>query len=328
MLGKTRFIISLLGVSFSIILILILLGIYQGFISSSKRFILDSGANICVAQQGIENLYHSFSFVPITLKGQIEKIDGAKEASLLVIRRIVINVKGRQVNLDIIGFDQDTKLGGPDTIIDGKARLEGKEIIIDHQTALTNDLDIGDRLLIDGAKFKIVGITRGQTTGITSFAFVDLDEAQRLFNPPELANFILITTEDAARQEVQRKIGNLSDEITTFSNSKLASQNSRFITNTFSTILAQRVSLAIGTSIVGLITYTITSAKHCEYGLLKAIGASNRWLYLTVFQQSFISGFTRFVIGSSLSFAVAALLEELIVEVGIEQAREHFVLVF
>src|SRR3712207_8259794 len=41
----------------------------------------------------------------------------------------------------------------------------------------------------------------------------------------------------------------------------------------------------VGTAIIGLIIYTATVEKTREYGILKAIGLSNRRLYSLVFQQ-------------------------------------------
>lgn len=327
---KTRFIISLLGVSFSLILILVLLGIYQGFISASKRYIQNSGADIWVAQEGIEDLFHSFSFVPVSLKSDIEKINGVEKVSSLVIRRIVIDIKGEQENLDIVGFNQQTKLGGPKNLIKGKSTLKKRQIVIDRQTAVLNDVDLGDQITIEGKKFKIVGITSGQTTGITSYAYIDFDEAQELFNPKGLVNYILVKVARDKRKDVRNRIQDLSIEITTMLANKFAEKNSKFISDTFVPILSAIVGIAliIGMSIVGLITYTIALSKQREYGLLKAIGASNIFLYSTVVQQSVISGLAGFVIGSLLSFVVSAIVQEFIVQINITQISDHFVLVF
>lgn len=326
---KTRFIISLLGVSFSIILILVLLGIYQGFISSSKRFILTSGANIWVAQAGVKDL-HALSYIPVTLKNTIEEIDGVKQVGELTIRRVVINVKGDDFNIDIVGFDQVNGLGGPSTAIKGKTDPGEREIVIDRQIAINYQLDLGDKLEVEKAPFKIVGITRGQTTGIISYAFIDLAESKQIYNNHETVNYILVKSEKGSVQKVKSEIDDLPANISTFKTPRFADNTAEFITTTFGPILAAIVGIAlvIGTSIVGLITYTITLAKQREYGLLKAIGAPNRWLYGTVFQQSLISGLIGFIFGSLLSFGVSALLEEFIVEINVEQLNDHFALVF
>lgn len=324
---KTRFIISLLGVSFSIILILVVLGIYQGFISGAKRFILNSGADIWVVEEGSVGV----SFIPSGLTEKIENIDGVTKASSLVLQRTAIEVKGNDVNLDVVGFNQSTDLGAPENIIEGKrGKLGDSEIIIDRQTAMANDLKIGDKITIEGRDLEIVSITREETTGLARNAYIDYELGQKLFNPRGVTNYILVVTNNNKTDAVISEIEDLQQKVEPFKTTEFADENAQFIIDTFSPILAAIVGIAlvIGVSIVGLITYTITLAKQREYAILKAIGASNLTLYSNVFQQASISGLAGFIIGALLSFAVAASLEELIAEISIEQISGHFVLVF
>ncbi len=50
------------------------------------------------------------------------------------------------------------------------------------------------------------------------------------------------------------------------------------------------IAFPVGAAVVSLIIHTATFEKSCDYAVLKALGASNRRLYLVVLSQSFAVG--------------------------------------
>jgi putative ABC transport system permease protein len=61
-----------------------------------------------------------------------------------------------------------------------------------------------------------------------------------------------------------------------------------------------------------LTIYTATVEKAREYGILKAVGFTNGYLYRVVFEQSLITGVLGFLIGAGLTVVVAPLTQKLV----------------
>jgi putative ABC transport system permease protein len=72
------------------------------------------------------------------------------------------------------------------------------------------------------------------------------------------------------------------------------------------------VAFVVGTIIIGLIIYTATLEKSREYGVLKAIGFSNRRLYALVFQQALLAATAGFLLGCVLSVILGPSIERFV----------------
>lgn len=72
------------------------------------------------------------------------------------------------------------------------------------------------------------------------------------------------------------------------------------------------IALVVGTAVIGLTVYTAVVEKRSEYGVLKAIGFSNRRLLGIVWRQSLTAGALGFAAGTVLTAGVARLIESLL----------------
>ncbi len=61
-----------------------------------------------------------------------------------------------------------------------------------------------------------------------------------------------------------------------------------------------------------LTIYTATVEKAREYGILKAVGFTNGYLYRVVFEQSLVTGLLGFLIGAGLTIVVGPLTQEVV----------------
>ncbi|WP_427181083.1 ABC transporter permease [Paenibacillus sp. TC-CSREp1] len=65
--------------------------------------------------------------------------------------------------------------------------------------------------------------------------------------------------------------------------------------------------LAISAFVLGVFFYVITMQKTNQFGIMKAIGASNRFLSKAIVSQVFILSLTSIVVGILLTYATAAI---------------------
>ena len=82
-------------------------------------------------------------------------------------------------------------------------------------------------------------------------------------------------------------------------------------------LFSERIRLAIsvggvGLSVAGLTIYTATVEKSREYGILKAEGITNRFLYRVVIEQSLVTSALGFVLGVSLIIFIAPFAQGLV----------------
>ncbi|KKT75003.1 MAG: hypothetical protein UW69_C0022G0013 [Microgenomates group bacterium GW2011_GWA2_44_7] len=75
---KPRFLVTSLGVAFSVLLILFLLGIYTAFSNMATSYLKSTGADIIVAQKGAKSMTHTFSILDKNKIGLVGILRGKK----------------------------------------------------------------------------------------------------------------------------------------------------------------------------------------------------------------------------------------------------------
>lgn len=90
------------------------------------------------------------------------------------------------------------------------------------------------------------------------------------------------------------------------------SVNRRIIDTAFLPIIVVLVVIGavVGVAVIALTLYTATIEKSREYGVLKAIGASNWRLYRIVLQQALAAGLLGYGAGIGLMFGALAVVRE------------------
>jgi putative ABC transport system permease protein len=72
------------------------------------------------------------------------------------------------------------------------------------------------------------------------------------------------------------------------------------------------VAFIVGLAVAGLTIYTATIEKSREYGILKAEGFTNPYLYRVVFEQSMVTGVLGFVIGAGVTVFLAPVAQSVV----------------
>ncbi|TLM98737.1 FtsX-like permease family protein, partial [bacterium] len=71
------------------------------------------------------------------------------------------------------------------------------------------------------------------------------------------------------------------------------------------------IGFLIGLAVLALTVYTATLARRSEYGVLKALGIHNEYLYRTVLAQAFISVILGFFISLIITLMMTAIVPRL-----------------
>lgn len=326
---KTRFLVSVSGVAFSILLIVFLLGVYNAFKRILIDYVISWQADLVVAQEGVTDMSHTFSLLDEKKISQIESLTGGK-AYGLVNRTVQVRVReedgskiidypgrkkgenrlAKKATIQLIGFDTKTGIGTPPVMLVGSNSPRKREIVVDRVFLIQNGLNLGDSIELSDEVFKIVGVTDKNNVMIYSRAFIDLEEAQELLHQRGEPNFILVALPDSSRaQEMADKLENNIAGITVYRRDVFADSNAQALMETFVPIIfiITIIGFITGSVVVGITIYTATMEKIKEYGVLKAIGASQQKLFFIVFEQAFWSSIAGYVIGIIFALIVARL---------------------
>lgn len=305
---RGRLAITIGGVAFSVVLILVLVGLYRGWQAQMTRFLGSLDADLWVGQQGSRDMSHAVSLLPTTVNQQLTTISGVESVTPFIGRQVNFETKKGEAILMLVGVDPLSPVR-PYNVVEGSAVPKFGEIIVDKVFAQKENLGIGDTVTINGKTLTISGISSGGHILIYSYAFGALGDVQEILNLQGITNYFLVKTSDsvATKSAIEDALPNVfvRDRQT------FLDDNAAIVSETFLPIIGVLVALAlaIGTAVIGLTIYTATVEKRREYGVLKAIGYTNGQLFHIALSQSLVASVIGFVVGNILIIGVVWLAQ-------------------
>lgn len=312
MAEKTRFAISVGGVALAVFLISFLLGLYRGWQLSVGRFVERVNADVWVTRDGTTDFLNAASVLPGDMETQLEAIPGVTSADALIVRPMNVTVGGKSESLHLVGYDV---AGGPPKVVKGRGPPGPGEIVVDQAFADKAHVGIGDTVETSGQRLQVVGISTGGNLIFSQTAFVSLATARSLLSMNGLTTFFLLHLDKGAdRQQVISNVRSLSPSVSAYSSSEFAQATRDRIMKNMLPILYVILLLAfiVGVAITGLTIYNATVEKAREYGILKAIGFTNGYLFRLVLEQSLATGVLGFIIGTGLTFVASRFIPGLV----------------
>lgn len=315
---KARFLITVVGIGFTLLLILFLLGIHEGAKNGATAYILNSPADIWICQNNSNNLLRSSSFLHSSLEREVQQVHGVHSVSGILRLITIAKVKSRSVTIFLIGFDPGSNLGAPSSLVQGTAAIGSGEIILDKALASKHMLSVGDSLQIQGRNFRLSGISEGTNAILAQFAFITLEDAQRLLRLPSLISFCLLTTTSnqdhrGLVESLKRRFPSLaifSKKV--FVENQLEEMEAGVLPVLWTIAL---FGISSGATVMTLMLYGSVLEKREDYALLKAVGASQNFVVALVLKQSLLGATTGYAFGLMLNFICAPLLTRLVPEV-------------
>jgi putative ABC transport system permease protein len=220
---------------------------------------------------------------------------------------------GSVENVQVIGFRPGSGLGEPWNMVQGSvADLKQEDsVIVDelYQERLGVER-IGDRVEIGAHRARVVGFTRGIRSFTTSpFIFAKFKNSLDYTNPESSEDstaYILVkASAGVAPEELQKRLRERVKDVDVYTTGEF-SRKTRFYWM-FSTgaglavLTAALMGLVVGVAVVAQTIYAATMDHLREYGTLKAMGATNRYLYRVLIDQAVWSA----LLGYGLAMVVA-----------------------
>ena len=315
---KTRFIITLIGVTFSVVLVFSQFGIYLGFMRNASIIIDNTPVDIWITSKNSANFDFPLPF-PEEKLNRVKNVPGVAWADRLIL--MWMNFKkqdGGSENIELIGFNPETGIGGPWSLKEGsiQALKAGKGIIVDESAfGKLGALRLGDYVEINEQRVRVVGITKG-IRGFTTapYVFTTYRTAQEL-DPWVAERTVFILARVTPGYDHDDVVANLRQirDVDVF-RAGAYSWKTRMYWTLETGIgvgfgLTAVMAIVVGMVIVSQTIYTATVEHLREFGTLKAIGATNWQVYGIIVKQALINAVLGYVAGLTITLLTMRLIE-------------------
>lgn len=311
---KIKLAISVGGVAFSLLLVLILGAVFAGIDRQATGYIRESRASVWVMQKGVANMHMASSMLPAATQERIEGTEGVSRVSAILYASGYIKIKGKKNLSFVVGFDSREDAGGPWVMARGKSEPGHNEVVIDEQLAAKRGVGIGDRISVLGRKMRIVGLSRETFSLANTVTFVDRADMQEMMRAPGGRSYFLVAVESGqSPRAVAERIENRVPGVNALTVHEFVAGEAALIRQMGIDIINAMsiIGFIIGIMVVGLTIFTSTLEKSRDYAILKAVGAARGRLYGAVFTQAFISVALGGAAGGILALATRAVIEHL-----------------
>ena len=313
---RTRLAISVGGVALSVFLIGILLSLYRGWEMKVGEYVELVPADLWVCSEGCTDFIQAASVLPDAAGTQLGLLPEVETVSPLIVRPVEMTKAGETrsegFDVQLVGYDPAVGLGGPLKVVAGKSPPGPGEIVIDEETSKRYGVAIGDQLARGTRSLTVVGKSAGGDFVFTQVGFVTLETALDFLNldPDTQRTFFLLTLVDPGETaEVADRLEAGAPGAIFVTGEEFADETrQRILGNVLPMIVVLLVvAFIVGLAVAGLTIYTATVEKAREYGILKAEGFTNPFLYRVVLAQSLVTSVLGFVLGIGATALLAPL---------------------
>ena len=311
---KVRLAVTLTGIIFAVVLIVVQLGLFIGFATTTSGLIDHAGADIWIGPKHVPYLEQAS---PLSERKLYEALatPGVQAAEKYIVRfSDWQRSNGGHEGIQVVGFNPDSSLGRPWNIVAGKLEdLKSPDAVFVDQfyADKLGVTHLGEVFEIRGHRARVVGFTKGiRAFTTTPYVFTTFKNAQNYSSLNEDQTlYILVKAEPGTDlQSLKHGLMEHVRDVDVFT-AKEFSRMTRFYWM-FSTgagvavLLAAVLGLVVGVVVVAQTIYATTMDHLREYGTLKAMGAPNRYVYTVIIKQAAISAVIGYVLGMLVSIFV------------------------
>lgn len=313
-----RFMLTCLGLSLLLGIVLAMIGIYRGLVLESLGLVRAAEAHVWIVEGGTRGPFAEASRLPGDTRDIVAAQWGVAAAGAVVYQSVEAQHGGATKRLYVVGAE----IGRPGEAV---GLVAGRPILRDRYEAIADrrsGLELGDSIKLGRDTFSIVGLTADMVaSGGDPAVFVTLRDAQKLqfdLTPAaarreaarapgvtastHMVNAILVrllpnvdATQFARNVERWRQLSALTQEEQENVLARSVIERARRQIGLFTGLL-----LVVSTVIIGLIVYTMTVDKKKSIATLKLIGAPDRTIVGLIVQQAVAMGLIGFALGAAL----------------------------
>lgn len=311
---RLRFIATLIGIAFSVVLMAVQWGLLIGCASTASGLIDHAGADFWIAARGTSNVDQALP-LPERWRFKLSSVPGVLAVDPLIVhfadwRR----PDGRNEVVIVVGSRLDSGIQLPWNVVAGVVgdlRIPDA-IMVDRIYAGKLQVgSTGDTIELGGTKAQVVGFTDGIRAFTQSpYIFTSLKNARRYsrFEDDQTTYLLVRAAPGVDRTDLLQRLRAALPVTDVWAAATFASMTSRYWLLTTGAGLALLVGaglgIVVGIAIVAQTLYAATVERLSEFATLVAMGAPNGYLNQIVLRQGLISGAAGYIIGIAIAAVV------------------------
>jgi len=315
---KVRFLVTLTGIVFALVLIIIQFGLFLGFTTTTSNNIDHSNADVWIVFHGVAYFDTGRTFSERKFY-QVLTVPGVAQAEKYM--QAFARWKrpdGRIENIQIIGVRPASEMGQPWNVVSGSAAALKEEdaILVDEVYREKLGVEnIGDRVEIGGHRARVAGFTRGIRSFTTSpFVYASfkssLDYTNPTSNEADVGYILVKAAPGVSVETLKRNLRERLSDVDLYTTAEFSRKTRfywMFTTGAGLAVLtAALMGLIVGVAVVAQTIYAATVDHIREYGTLKAMGATNSYLYRVLIEQAVWSATLGYVLAMIVAHFIVA----------------------
>src|SRR6188474_549144 len=311
---RLRLVATVIGIVFSIVLVMVQMGLYLGFGRMVTTMIDNASADLWIMPKGTK-CFEDPSLLDARQRNRALSVPGVAEAIPVVIGFADWRTpSGSSTPVFVVG--SDLRSGGlqPWNLVEG--RIES----LSTPNAVAVDKTYFERLGISGLgaraeirqrSVRVAAVTSGiRSFTTTPYVFMDVDRARAHTGvPSSKATYFLVRVGRGADVErVRRDLQDSLSDVEVLTTTEFSDRSRSFWlfgTGAGAALFAGALlGVIVGTVIVAQTLYSSTKDHLYEFATLRAMGASNSYIYQVIICQALVNAIIGFVIAALIGAAI------------------------
>ena len=315
---RLRFVATLIGIVFSVVLVMVQMGLYLGFGRMVTTMIDHSSADLWVVSKGATS-FEDLTLLDIKTRDRLPGINGVANVIPVLIgfadwRR---QSDGRVKPVFVIGSDLNARALVPWNVVDGNldALRANNAVAVDR--TYFGDLDVsgvGTTAEVRGQPARVAAVTDGiRSFTTTPYVFADLPHARAYIGlpPTKFNHFIIQLKPGADVRTVQHDMQAAAPDADVLTPAQFRDRSRSFWlfgTGAGAALFAGALlGVIVGTVIVAQTLYSSTKDHLYEFATLRAIGCSNRYIYRVIIWQALLNAVIGFALATAIGYVVVLI---------------------
>ena len=308
---RVRLAVTLTGIVFAVVLIVVELGLFVGFTVTTSSIIDNSRVDLWIVSKGTPYIEQGAVFSERKLY-QVLATPGVAQADKYIVRFAQWKTPdGAEQSVQVVGFNPYNGIGGPWNLVAGNIddlKTPDAVILDELYKKKLGVTKLGETFELNGRRARVVGFTRGiRAFTTTPYVFTSFKNAQGYTNIAEDQTFFLLVkaVPGADIPALQRALSGRVRDVDVLTTAKFSSMTRiywMFTTGAgVAVLLAALLGLVVGVVVVAQTIYATTMDHIREYGTLKAMGAPNSYIYRVIVTQAGMSAVAGYVLAMIVS---------------------------
>ncbi|MGO8792862.1 MAG: FtsX-like permease family protein [Terriglobia bacterium] len=311
---RVRLTVTLAGVVFAVVLIVVQLGLYVGFSRTTTALVDNSRADLWVVSKNVPYIEQGIPFSDRKLY-TVRATPGVAEAQNYIVRfSRWKRDDGQEEAIQVVGVNPESTMGQAWNIVAGKRedlKVDDSVFVDRIYFPKLGVKGLGDTAEILGHRTRVVGLTQGIRSFTTSaYVFTNYRNALDYANlRDDQTMFILVKAQAGVNVgDLQRRLQASLTDVDVLTREQFSDMTRHYWMFTtgagMAVLMAAVLGLLVGMVVVAQTIYSSTMDHIREFGTLKAMGATNGYIYRVIMKQAVIAAVIGYALGISLSILV------------------------